>query len=93
MFGDNVTSFVSYANIEAGERWFDRLVIELGKADAAIICLTPENLRSPWLHFESGMVFRLGKGILFTFFLGTDAGTIQRSAQADPGHALHGVRY
>jgi hypothetical protein len=77
MFGDNVTSFVSYANIEASERWFDRLVIELGKADAAIICLTPENLRSPWLHFESGMVSRLGKGILFTFFLGTDAGTIQ----------------
>jgi hypothetical protein len=76
MFGDNVTSFVSYANIEAGERWFDRLVIELGKADAAIICLTPENLRSPWLHFESGMVSRL-KGILFTYFLGTDAGTIQ----------------
>lgn len=77
MFGDSVTSFVSYANIEAGERWFDRLVAELGKADAAIICLTPENLRSPWLHFESGMVSRLGKGILFTFFLGTDAGAIQ----------------
>ena len=77
MFGDNVTSFVSYANIEAGERWFDRLVIELGKAEAAIICLTPENLRSPWLHFESGMVSRLGKGILFTYFLGTDAGAIQ----------------
>ena len=77
IFGVKVTSFVSYANIEAGERWFDRLVVELGKADAGIICLTPENLRSPWLHFESGMVSRLGKGTLFTFFLGTDAGTIQ----------------
>src|ERR1700730_5681790 len=77
MFGAHVTSFVSFANIEAGEGWYDRVVAELGKADAAILCLTPENLRSPWLHFESGMVSRLGKGIVFTFFLGANAGQIE----------------
>jgi hypothetical protein len=77
MFGDHATSFVSFANIEAGEGWYDRVLAELGNADAAILCLTPENLRSPWLHFESGMASRLGKGVVFTFFLGADAGQIQ----------------
>ena len=59
IFGTKVTSFVSFADIEKGEGWFDRLVAELGKADAAVLCLTPENLASPWMHFESGMVSRL----------------------------------
>jgi len=77
MFQTKVTSFASFTDIEKGEGWFDRLVAELGKADAAVLCLTPENLASPWMHFESGMVSRLGKGIVFTFFLGSDAGKIQ----------------
>src|SRR5436190_13243492 len=77
LFGASVTSFVSFANIEKGEGWYDRVVAELDRADAAILCLTPENLRSPWLHFESGMVSRLSKGKVFTFFLGADASQIE----------------
>ena len=77
IFGTKVTSFVSFTDIEKGEEWFDRVVAELGKADTAVLCLTPENLSSPWMHFESGMVSRLGKGIVFTFFLGSDAAKIQ----------------
>jgi hypothetical protein len=77
VLGDTVTSFVSFADIEKGEGWFDRLLTELSKADAALLCLTPENIASPWMHFESGMVARMGRGTVFTYFLGTDAGKIQ----------------
>jgi hypothetical protein len=77
VLGAGVTSFVSFEDIEKGEGWFDRLLTELGKADAALLCLTPENLASPWMHFEAGMVSRLGRGRVFTWFLGTEAGRIQ----------------
>ena len=77
VLGDRVTSFVSFADIEKGEGWFERLLMELGRSDAALLCLTPENLASPWMHFESGMVSRMGKGRVFTYFLGTDAGKVQ----------------
>jgi hypothetical protein len=77
VFGTSVTSFVSFANIEKGEGWYDRVVVELERADAAILCLTPENLRSPWLHFESGMMSRLSRGKVFTLFLGADASRIE----------------
>jgi hypothetical protein len=77
VLGDTVTSFVSFADIEKGEGWFERLLTELGRSDAALLCLTPENLTSPWMHFESGMVSRMGKGRVFTYFLGTDAAKVQ----------------
>ena len=77
VLGRQVTSFLSFADIEKGEGWFDRLLNELGKADAALLCLTPENVDSPWMHFESGMVSRMGRGKVFTYFLGTDASQIK----------------
>src|SRR5688572_6868815 len=77
VLGESVTSFVSFADIEKGEGWFERLLMELGRSDAALLCLTPENLASPWMHFESGMVSRMGKGKVFTYFLGIDAGKVQ----------------
>ena len=75
--GDRVSSFVSFSDIEKGEGWFERVLAELVKADAALLCLTPENLSSPWMHFESGMVARMGNGRVFTYFLGADARTVQ----------------
>jgi hypothetical protein len=34
VLGKQVTSFLSFADIEKGEGWFDILLNELGKADA-----------------------------------------------------------
>ena len=61
VFGGRITSFVSFADIEKGEGWFERLLTELGKADAALVCLTPENLASPWMHFEAAWRRAWGK--------------------------------
>src|SRR5262245_23715164 len=45
-------------NIEKGATWFSSIEKVLDKAQAGIVCLTAENLASPWLHFEAGALGR-----------------------------------
>ena len=48
--------------IEKGVTWFPSIAAQLQRADAGIVCVTPENTESPWLHFEAGaLAQRLGK--------------------------------
>jgi hypothetical protein len=51
--------FVS-VELEKGVRWFEEIIQRLEGARAGILCLTAENLSSPWLHFEAGA---LAKGL------------------------------
>jgi hypothetical protein len=39
--------------IEKGVTWFESIIENLRDADAGVVCLTAENLESPWLHFRS----------------------------------------
>jgi hypothetical protein len=48
-----VKAFLSN-DIEKGTFWFASILEQLQKAKAGIVCLTPENLQSPWMHFEAG---------------------------------------
>ena len=57
--------------IEKGVNWFESVVTALGKSRAGIVCLTTENLDSPWMHFEAGA---LASGL---------AGLTSRSARAE----------
>jgi hypothetical protein len=41
-------------HIEKGTVWSDWIRDRLRDAKAGIVCLTPENVRSPWMHFEAG---------------------------------------
>jgi hypothetical protein len=49
-----VKPFVSSRDIAAGDRWGEVLADELAETRFGIICITPFNLRAPWLNFESG---------------------------------------
>jgi hypothetical protein len=42
------------SSISAGARWADVLDRELSQAKCGIVCLTSDNLTSPWLLFEAG---------------------------------------
>ncbi|MCB1897375.1 MAG: hypothetical protein H6945_08190 [Zoogloeaceae bacterium] len=42
--------------IAKGSLWFGQILEDLGHADAAIVCLTPENVNNPWMHFEAGAI-------------------------------------
>src|SRR5580698_8869343 len=46
--------FLSSEDIEKGSAWFQSVASELEKTGFGIICLTSENLHSPWIHFEAG---------------------------------------
>jgi hypothetical protein len=42
------------SNIDAGSRWFGTISSELESTDFGVVCLTPDNLTKPWIHFEAG---------------------------------------
>jgi hypothetical protein len=48
--------WMSTLDISPGSRWFDELLQQLEQADFCVICLTPDNVRSPWLYFEAGAI-------------------------------------
>lgn len=44
------------SDISAGSVWFDEIGGALRSSAFSIICVTPHNLASPWLHFEAGAI-------------------------------------
>jgi len=46
--------WLSEADIDAGERWAQSVAQELAVSNFGIICITSENVTSPWLLFEAG---------------------------------------
>src|SRR6185503_4146027 len=40
-------------HIKKGAAWFDSIQDSLQGAQVGIVCLTSENLLSPWMHFEA----------------------------------------
>ena len=55
LFPERVNVLIS-VEIEKGTVWFDELTDSLRGARLGIICLTPEGIDSPWVHFEAGML-------------------------------------
>jgi hypothetical protein len=73
LLGESFEVFRS-TQIEKGSVWFDEVTDALDVARAGLICLTPENRRAPWLHYEVGALARKlrdggRKGAIFTFLL------------------------
>jgi len=53
-----VKPFVSAKDIDKGSNWTVELARELEETDFGVVCLTPDNLSSPWLHYETGAITR-----------------------------------
>jgi TIR domain len=51
---NEIEPFISSEDIEKGTAWFPHISNELASSDFGIICLTPENIESRWVHFEAG---------------------------------------
>ena len=49
-----VKPYYSPDDITKGTRWSNEIAKELDSSKIGIICLTPDNLESPWIMFESG---------------------------------------
>ncbi len=49
-----VEPWLSEADIDAGERWAQAIAKELEASKFGIICVTRDNIASPWILFEAG---------------------------------------
>lgn len=58
----NVEPWLSEADIEAGERWAEAIAKELEASNFGVICITKENVMSPWVLFESGALAKSLQG-------------------------------
>lgn len=57
-----VQPWVSETDIAAGERWAQSVAKELEACHFGIICVTPENVGSPWILFEAGALAKSMQG-------------------------------
>ncbi len=56
-----VEPYVSSEDIDKGTRWSSDIATELESSSFGIICVTPENLNAPWIHFEAGALSKIVK--------------------------------
>lgn len=49
-----IEPWLSSEDLPMGARWADRIAQSLQSADVGIVCVTAENLKSPWLVYEAG---------------------------------------
>src|SRR5208337_69053 len=70
----SVKPYFSTATIEKGVRWADDVAKILETCNFGLLCLTPENVKAPWLVFEAGALSKLGKARVapILFQLGPD---------------------
>jgi hypothetical protein len=59
-----VAPWLSETDVAAGERWGEAIAKELEASNFGIICITRENLASPWILFEAGSLAKSLKGSL-----------------------------
>ena len=52
----NIDCFMSDVDIDSGEDWWKKIKQELKCSKLGIVCITEENLRAPWIYFESGAI-------------------------------------
>lgn len=65
------------SEIPKGKIWFKEIGDALKDTKFGLVCLTPENLESSWIHFESGALFKTDGAQIFTFLLGVDHNNVQ----------------
>lgn len=65
-----VDVFYSPDDIAKGENWGNRLSEELEQSNFGIVCLTPENVAAPWIHFEAGALSKAANSRVSAIMLG-----------------------
>jgi hypothetical protein len=73
-----IQPWMSASDIEKGTRWRSGISRELEKSSIGIICLTRENLESPWIHFEAGALSKQEQNTyVCTYLYGLDPADIK----------------
>jgi hypothetical protein len=54
----DILPYVSAEDIHKGTRWTHEIATELDTSNFGLLCVTPDNISSPWLNFEAGALSR-----------------------------------
>jgi hypothetical protein len=67
----SIQPFMSDEDTEKGSKWFDEVSAQLEDSNFGIVCLTPENIAAPWVHFEAGALSKsIAKSHVSPFLFG-----------------------
>jgi len=59
--------WISVSDVDKGSKWQQSISGQLASAGFGIICLTPENLASPWILFEAGALSKTVDSRVWTY--------------------------
>lgn len=72
-----VEPWISDEDIGKGKKWFHELMEQLGMTSVSITCVTPENVRSPWLYYEVGAIAaKQEEGVVCPYLIGVEAKSV-----------------
>lgn len=75
-----VQPYVSSEEIDKGARWSVDIAKELESSSFGIVCVTPENIDSPWINFESGALSKaFDKARVSPFLFGLKNSDLKKS--------------
>lgn len=81
---------MSELDIGAGARWNNDLSEQLDLGTVGMVCVTPSNLGSVWLHFEAGAISKhAGTSILIPFLHRVSIGELSPSPLARCARPRH----
>lgn len=73
----NTQPWMSSADIRSGERWGTEVATQLENCDFGLLCITADNLNSPWILFEAGALSKsVEKGRVVPVVLDLDVSDI-----------------
>ena len=64
-----IEPWISTKDIDKGREWFQELQGTLASTKVCIICVTEENVRSPWIYYEVGAIATNGPDVLICPYL------------------------
>lgn len=70
--------WMSETDIDSGVPWYSAIAQALEESRVGVICLTPGNLRAPWIHFEAGALSKIaGKSLVCPYLHGVSPAEVQ----------------
>ncbi len=79
--------WVSSEDIQKGKKWFKELMSQFDKTRVSITCITPENVKSPWVYYEVGLIAAkqesVEEGIVCSYLVGVDGKHILNTPLAE----------
>lgn len=73
----SVEVFYSPEDIEKGDDWNSRLTKELAECKYGVVCLTPENVKAPWINFEAGALAKSMDSRVSALMLGIETSDVK----------------